>query len=191
MNEAVDLHTKSISAVTLSEALAKYQKCFNIAVGLFYSPTECRFGKVRGRVVTDDQGEITDLAGVFEARVFNENAELRWLQESTGRGTAVLLFESNDIIKVDEQKDPIRAIHSIPHRYLLWGRGNNQPALNDWSYLSEARIGQLAVPIGLVRHHEYVTLEVKEYLQEYDNHGNVAVIEERLINLVITLATNN
>ncbi len=199
MNEAVNLYSQLTDSITLSEALAKYQECFDIAVGLFYSPVKCQFGEVRGNVVANEHGEVANLTGVFEARIFNKNAELRWLQHSAGHGKAVLIFESNEVTKAYEHQDPIKAIHSISHEYLLWGQGTGRfssrdatrTAFNGWSYLSEARIGQLAVPISNIRQKDRVALQVQEYFDECDDHGNVAVVEERLISLLKSSITDD
>jgi CRISPR-associated protein (TIGR03984 family) len=193
MSKAVTLHQASLHSVTLLEALEQYRKCFDTAVGLFYSPTKCHFGQVRGQTVANEQGKVDDLIGVFEARIFNDNAELRWLQQSAGLGKAVLLFESNDVNKtyIQEDSELLQAIHSIPQQYILWGQRNARSAFNGWSYLSEARIGQIAVPISNIGTRERVALRVREYLQECDDQGNVAVVEERLIGLAkVTVADN-
>lgn len=186
MSKAVTLHQAFLNSVTLLEALEQYRKCFDNGVGLLYSPVKCHFGQVRGQNVTNERGEVTDLTGVFEARIFNENAEMRWLQQSSGLGKAVLLFELNDVTQVyaKEDSEPFQAIYSISQQYILWGQGNARSAFNGWSYLSEARIGQMAVPISNIGTKERVALEVKEYLQECDAQGNIAVVEERLIGLV-------
>jgi CRISPR-associated protein (TIGR03984 family) len=192
MSKAVTLHQASLNSVTLLEALEQYRKCFDTAVGLFYSPAKCHFGKVRGQTVANEQGEVAILTGVFEARIFNDNAELRWLQQSAGLGKAVLLFELNDVMQTYVQKDsePLQAIHSISQEYILWGQGNARSAFNGWSYLSEARIGQIAVPISNIGTRERVALRVKEYLQECDDQGNVAVVEERIISLTKSPVVN-
>jgi CRISPR-associated protein (TIGR03984 family) len=192
MSNAVTLHQASLNSVTLLEALEQYRKCFDIAVGLFYSPAKCHFGQVRGQTVAKEQGEIADLTGVFEARIFNENAEMRWLQQSAGLGKAILLFESNDVTQTYVQGDSelLQAIHSNPQEYVLWGQGNARSAFNGWSYLSEARIGQMAVPISNIGTSERVALRVKEYLQECDDQGNVAVVEERLMSLTKSFIVN-
>jgi CRISPR-associated protein (TIGR03984 family) len=192
MSKAVTLHHASLNSVTLLEALKQCHKCFDTAVGLFYSPTKCHFGQVRGHTVTSEKDEVDDLIGVFEARIFNNNAELRWLQQSAGLGKAVLIFESNDVTQAYIQKvsAPLQAIHSISQQYILWGQGNAQPAFNGWSYLSEARIGQIAVPISNIETKERVALQVKEYLQECDDQGNIAVVEERLISLTKSSIVN-
>jgi CRISPR-associated protein (TIGR03984 family) len=193
MSNSITLHHASLDSVTLLEALEQYKKCFELAVGIFYSPTKCHFGQVRGQTVANEEGKVAKLIGVFEARIFNDNAELRWLQQSAGLGKAVLLFESNNVTQAYVQKDSdtLQAIHSIPQEYILWGQGNARSAFNGWSYLSEARIGQIAVPISNIGTKERVALQVKEYLQECDDQGNVAVVEERLIGLVKSTIVDN
>ncbi|WP_165037004.1 type III-D CRISPR-associated protein Csx19, partial [Candidatus Protofrankia californiensis] len=134
---------------------------------------------------------------VFEARIFNKDAELRWLHEGDGLGTAVLLSESPDICRpLGEALDPLKAIERIDNRYLLWGRplrshdsGASTGPLSAgplWVRLAEARIGLLDVPVSRApRENECVFLRTVEYVTTEPEHGNAYVAEERLVELFL------
>ncbi len=48
--------------------------------GVFYTPTQCLFGRWDGNQILDAQDKPLDLEQVFEAHVFNPDIELRWLK---------------------------------------------------------------------------------------------------------------
>jgi CRISPR-associated protein (TIGR03984 family) len=179
--QSLILHSKCLKNVSLPEALEKCgNKYFTSAIGLFYSPISCAFGKVANTKIINYKGQDLSLGDVFEARIFNERAELRWLNEANGRGRAVLISEEAIDSEVGEALKPVLSIHQIDQQYLLWGEGTEGSAINGWSWLSAARIGKLAVPIPGVQNNERVRLQVCEYLSVSDRHGNVVVAEERL-----------
>ncbi len=181
LEQPLTLHSTCLKNVSLPEALEKCgNKYFTSAVGLFYSPISCAFGKVATTAVIDYKGQNLSLGDVFEARIFNEHAELRWLNEANGRGRAMLISEEAINSEVGETLEPVRWIHQIDQQYLLWGEGTGGEAIDGWSWLSAARIGKLAVPIPGIQRNERVRLQVCEYLSVSDRHGNVVVAEERL-----------
>jgi CRISPR-associated protein (TIGR03984 family) len=58
-------------------------------------------------------------------------------------------------------------------------------AAQDWSWLSEARVGPIAVPLGNVAADARVLLRTVEYVDlNADEHGNAVVVEERLVELL-------
>ena len=178
------LQTRTASDITLADGLSSCAQCFPDAVGLFYSPTKCQFGKVRGTIITDESDRDLALTGIFEARIFNLQAELRWLNVSNGEGKAVLLSQSAYSDCLTYRGEHIEAIDIIDSQYLLWGEGNQNTTIREgWSWLSSARIGKLAVPIAGINSQERVKLRFREYLSECDDYGNVAVVEERLLGL--------
>ena len=182
-NERI-LSSRASNNVTLTETLTNCTNCFSDAVGLFYSAVKCQFGKVSGAVVSDENSTSLDLAGVFEARIFNNVAELRWLNLSGGKGRAVLLSQADIKNYLTADAESIQAIEMIDSQYLLWGEANENRKIGaGWSWLSSARIGKLAVPIADLNSKERVKLRFREYLGECDDYGNVAVVEERLIGL--------
>jgi len=87
------LYGRRQEKITLDAAIAACQQCFKEAVGLFYSPERCFLSQVKGTAVTDSSGQPSKLNRVFEARIFNANYELRWLNQTGGEGIAVLLSE--------------------------------------------------------------------------------------------------
>jgi CRISPR-associated protein (TIGR03984 family) len=187
------LYSRAANKITLFDALKNCAGCFSDAVGLFYSPEACKFGKVQGDLITDETGK--DLAlidnNIFEARIFNEETELRWLNQPNNKGIAVLLSSRNNITSyLSDNGSAIEAIDIIPSQYLLWGEGTgkkeiapNKEIKQDWSCISAARIGKLAVPVAGIEYKDRVQLKFVEYLDTCDEHGNVAVVEERLLGL--------
>ncbi|NJP12383.1 MAG: TIGR03984 family CRISPR-associated protein [Cyanobacteria bacterium CRU_2_1] len=163
------------------------------AVALLYTPRSCQFARYQNGTLLDAEEQAVDFDPVFEARVFNSKAELRWLNETAGLGRAVLLSEDETLPEFEQSvldrptKSPLSAVRTIPQRYLLWGKGH-EPAIESdtWSILSEARIGQLRVPVGQLKAGQTVYLQAIEYLAEVDCFGNVAVVEERLLGLEVS-----
>jgi CRISPR-associated protein (TIGR03984 family) len=173
------LYSRTAADIRLSDALTKCAELFPDGVGLFYSPITCQFGKIQANTITDKEDKILDLAKIFEARIFNSQAELRWLNRSNGMGNAVLLSEQNIQNYLDKDESTIQAIDIIDSQYLLWGEGTGKKQ-RDWSYISAARTGKIAVPIENINRNDRVKLRFREYLSICDRHGNVAIVEERL-----------
>jgi CRISPR-associated protein (TIGR03984 family) len=178
--------------MTLTDALAKCQTMLRqpVAIALLYSPKRCYFGTLDAPgKLTGSKGQEIDLSCIFEARVFNENAELRWLNEAQGQGRAVLLAEQDISAWLDESLVTITPVKILDQTYLLWGQGVKSTLASGWSRLTAARIGRLDVPFANVPEYERVQLRVREYLADTDAagkpdpHGNVSVAEERLISL--------
>ena len=181
--------------VELAGAIADCAEALQGAVGLFYSLPWCRFGQLKQDnntiKVHDFEGEM-QLDLVFEARIFNQTAELRWLK-SGELGTAVLLSEEEDWkganLPDGYNKTTLDNLEALDRsNYLLWGEGTNIQK-NGWSCLTAARIGKLYVPIAAIEPKKRVQLVVQEYIGEVeyigkvDKYGNMAVVEERLIKL--------
>lgn len=185
------LYGRANKQMTLPAALTACLSVLAIkkAVALLYTPQHCELAVLENGVLCQSDGEAVDLTKVFEARVFNEDAELRWLNEQDGIGRAVLLSDKE--LTVDQlDKDASLSVldEQLEQTYLLWGEGIDPkkaglPAA--WSRLTTARIGKLDVPVSGVGKSERVQLRVKEYLAVCDLHGNVAVVEERLLKLEV------
>jgi len=193
------LHAIARDKTTLQDSLNACQSVWNMegAIALLYSPRSCQFARiVQGEaqiLLMNPENQPIDLPDVFEARVFNSEAELRWLNQFNGRGRTVLLSD-NPIS--DEQRtaigydsvDLLTDLETLPQNYLLWGEGWKKPDKenwdNKWSRLTLARIGSLPVPISGVERKQTVVLKAQEYLQA-DDYGNVSVVEERLLGLEI------
>jgi len=172
-------------AMTLRQALADCATLFadNTATALLYAPQACTLAALRGGTLCDVDGHAVPLGAVFEARVFNTRAELRWLLAATG-GRAAVISESADNLP-DWGAANLSFFEPRSQQYLLWGEGVGAPPAPGWSRLAEARVGKLDVPIADIPAHGHVILSVCEYLKVVDDHGNVAVVEERLLNLEV------
>jgi len=157
-------------------------------VALLYAPGWCRLATFRNGHLTGEDGALVDLADVFEARLFNEALELRWLNDPRGAGRhkAAILCES-ELEKAHGAAWPCQAIDVVeilPQRYLVWGEGTGRPCAPGWSELATARIGALFVPVAAVARNERVRVKSLEYLAEGE-HGNVYVHDERLLKLEV------
>ena len=197
--------------LTLKEAIEACLPAFESqeTVALLYSARRCRLARMKDRQLCDEHDRAIKLDDVFEARIFNQQSELRWLNEQGGFGRAVLL-SAREIPEPCREKLPqdasLVALHSLEQTYLLWGEGIDQAntgLVAGWSRLTTARIGKLDVPVTGVddKENKRVHLKALEYLAEYDEHGNVvqdgnnveekylhgnvAVVEERLLCLEV------
>ncbi len=184
----------STNEVTLADALRDCRTVLQqpSAIALLYAPNWCRFARLNsaGDLCGSDDKPI-NLDPVYEARVFDNDIELRWLNEAQGNGRAVLLSETEQAVANYTPLKTIESVRTIGQTYLLWGEGVDVKPAQGWSRLTTARIGHLEVPVdgvaALVQAHPddkvNVLLHVKEYLAVADKHGNVAVGEERLCGL--------
>ncbi|EKV02768.1 CRISPR-associated protein, TIGR03984 family [Leptolyngbya sp. PCC 7375] len=171
--------------MTLSDAIIACQSCFSDGIGLFYSPERCFLSQIRGCDVTDSKGNSVSLDRVFEARIFNSDYELRWLNQKGGKGIAVLLSEQEIADYLAEAIDLLTAIETQDHTYLLWGEGYSANLQPGWSRLATSRLGKLDVPIsGINQSKQRIKLTAREYFQALDDlYGNAIVAEERLTGL--------
>ncbi len=217
---ATTLRSAGSTGISLPEAI--HRADLGDAVALLASAKKYTVARLSGgRLSVPGKGSFADGAGVagtstekelplstsgsdavFEARIFNRDAELRWLHEGDGLGTAVVLSESPDSCRpLGESLDPLNAIEQIDNRYLLWGRplrsqdsGAPTGPLSAgplstgplWVRLTEARIGLLDVPLSRApRQGECVFLRTVEYVMTEPEHGNAYVAEERLVELFL------
>jgi CRISPR-associated protein (TIGR03984 family) len=180
----ITLYGRRQEEITLVDVIADCQQCFGDAVGLFYSPESCSLSRVEGSNVTDSSGQVVRLDRVFEARIFNADYELRWLNQTGGQGTAVLLSEQAITDYLTEAVD-LEAIDTQEQTYLLWGEGYSANLQPSWSRLATSRLGKLDVPIaGVSKPKQRIKLTAKEYFHCMDElYGNVIVAEERLTGL--------
>lgn len=189
------LHWRTSSQlITLADVLK--DECsivlFENAVALLYAPKSCQFARFQDGILLNSEEQSIDLDSVFEARIFNSKAELRWLNETGGFGRAVLISEDKTLPEfkqsvLEQPESSLSAIRTISQYYLLWGKGHDLAIESEkWGILSEARIGQLRVPVGQLKAGQTVCLRAIEYLAEVDEYGNVAVVEERLLGLEVS-----
>lgn len=150
--------------ITLIDAV-KNLKANSYAI--LYSPKNCWLALFDGKDFIDESGKI-DISDVYEARVFNAEKELRWVNEANGKGKSTIISDANFT----------DAIGTIRQNYLLWGQSTNTTNGN-WTQFAEARIGAFFVPIKISGANKYAHFTAVEYLREFED-GNVAVFEERL-----------
>lgn len=180
---------RSDKLITLAEAVQSCSQFLQGAIALLYAPQRCKVAKFTENQFQDSDGNSIApkfLANVFEARIFNQNCELRWLNRLNGEGDAVLLSESEQ--SIDEfSSHESNFCESLEQQYLLWGEAaKSSPKPHDWQRLASARVGKLDVPIDQTLEGEKrVYLSSLEYLAEIDQFGNFAVIEERLVSLEV------
>src|SRR5436853_5565017 len=93
-------------------ALAQKQKENEVAFALLYAPRHCYLALARkdgeGAKFFNAEGEINlkEAEDVFEARVFNSVAELRWLNERDGMGLARVLADAGDFKFFGDEPKP-------------------------------------------------------------------------------------
>lgn len=177
---------RSDREVTLAEAIQYCSQFLAGAIALLYSPSSCQIAKFSDRQLSESDGSAIapkSSKDVFEARVFNQNCELRWLNHDDGKGDAVLLSESE--VKIDAfSLIESQSCEPLKQQYLLWGEATNTVTTQGWQRLAEARIGKLDIPLnGKLKENQRVYLCTLEYLAEIDDFGNFAVVDERLVKL--------
>lgn len=168
--------------------LARTLRDSDAAVALLYTPHECLVARF-----TPDSGLTRPVAGkmqsvslnsTYEARVFHERAELRWLNDPRSARAHRTVILSDTALDLGLTQTALSPLATLDQAYVLWGRGyaggGQLPA--GWSRLAEARVGSLDIPWPDVREGQYVQLHVREYLGAFAD-GNVAVAEERLLKL--------
>ncbi len=168
--------------------LTQKRKADEKTFALLYAPRHCYLALARkddeGVKFFNADGEIKreEVDAVFEARVFNSVAELRWLNERDGAGRAAVLTDADDFeffghgpsLKED-------VVGELTQQYLLWGRSARASA-NGWTRFATARIGAFDAPVDGLGKGARACFVAREYLKEYQD-GNVCVAQERLIGL--------
>lgn len=194
-----DLYSRTGAGWELGKVLDKVKKkALNAsdtpAIGLFYTPRVCCFARLSQQGLegppapplgTNGTFAQTVAAEAYEARLFHPDWEVRWLREGrTGR--VAVLWDRVDAAPPDlgdpgsENRKDIR--DSLGQQYLLWGRPVEEKG--GWTKLTNARIGTLWAPIAkaVPSDKARAVLRSREYLQTLA-HGNVCVVEERLVGL--------
>ena len=131
----------------------------------------------------EDFGKMS-LAEFYQVRFFNNDIELRWFRPvGAEKGSAIILSEDFTGDEKDAIIESVEFIDSVEQRYLLWGEWLSSHG--DWTVLAENRIGSIAVPVEAKQDNNKTTrvqCVAKEYLGR-TSHGNIVVIEERLVGL--------
>lgn len=179
--------TTETGLMTLPQALKICQDVFNSRISAFallYAPRWCRFAKPESTgILTDSSGQLVEVDEVFEARIFSNAAELRWLHVENGLGRAVLLSESKH--NCFESEDEVLCLEGIDGTYLVWGQGVKPLKKSGWSRLATARIGPLDVPLENVGANQYVHIVTREYIVTEPKFGNAYIFDERLLRLEV------
>lgn len=183
------LYSRRTENESLEQSISEFVKIFGSGFGVLYTPRSCFLAKLdtagqlcasSGKEAAPEVLRQADLDIVFEARIFNSAAELRWLNSSNGLGPAVTLTETKEsgevVPNVYARIDP-------PNDYLLWGRSTGV-TIDGWTQFAEARIGAFFVPLKDVPDQSYARFTAYEYLGVYED-GNVAVADERLTGIEI------
>jgi CRISPR-associated protein (TIGR03984 family) len=180
------LFARSVAGIGLEGALAAVDGAFSLngAIAMLYSPERFVFGLVEGGRVRGDDGDELRAAGVFEARIFTSDVELRWLADPTGGHAAVLSEQPDQQLDARwtvRQLDPV--IGTLPVRYLLWGwpLSDGGGLAEGWCRLGEARVGAISVPHAAPAGR--LALAGTEYLGVDAEHGNARVMAERLLRI--------
>jgi len=184
------LYGKTSENITLQDSINSCSSYLIGSLALVYSAKFCKLLQLdeQGKLYDSNKQEIqinTSNNYIFEARIFNENHELRWLNENNGEGRAVIISEHPLNNCLDNDLAQLESVDTIEQKYLLWGEKVKNLDEN-WQRLSTARIGSLDVFIAqTLPKDKRVYLKTKEYLKVMDNCGNVSVVEERLIKLEV------
>jgi|ERR1051326_5655603 CRISPR-associated protein (TIGR03984 family) len=178
------LFTARIDKKTLSCAIKAFfdiaQNASQNTFAIFYAPHRCFLAKRNG-----DEFEVKesgfDLNKVFEARVFNEASEMRWLNDPNGDHATAILSETQLIFDGKTLEAESNVIGGLNQEYLLWGEKVKLKASEQnpsgWTKFATARVGTFDVPIETDK--RYSRFKAVEYLKKYED-GNVAVVDERL-----------
>lgn len=188
---------------SLQEALDEMQVILGEerqAVCLLSHPEWFRLGLLSGSVVSGPDGKAIPVAGVFEARVFTGEWELRWLQSEAG-GLAVLLTEFGEC-KPEGEWEPgtgLAEVTPMEREYLVIGplgpgqarertpmvsepvSGLMNGREREWSFTRSSRVARLHLPVSAAK--GGAVLRTIEYVDREREHGNAYVTEERLIAL--------
>lgn len=175
------IETKTEAGSKLVDAIQGAGVDLEGAIGLLYTPHLCVLAKVTGERLVDHCG-IPVANDAFEARIFNERWELRWLQTGMDRserlGRAVLVGEA---APPGCEAEPT-TVEPLEREYILWGQGDGV-AKDGWSLLSLARIGPLWVPITGIERNDLVRLTAREFVARDRETGNAYIADERLTGL--------
>jgi CRISPR-associated protein (TIGR03984 family) len=176
---------------TLNDALSDFAAVVGAerATAILYSLERCELATLANGILHSWDGQPVDIGRVFEARVFNETAELRWLNDRGPEQNhrAVILTEQDRTGMPEgweRENDGSSVIETLPQTYLLWGEGTGRKMNDGWSELATARIGALWVPVSNVGMNQRVLLHTVEYIIEAKD-GNAVVCDERLVKLEV------
>lgn len=191
-------HCRPPQGLSLESALANTPPGDD-AVAFLFSAAKASIARCKGGKLSSEEG-AAGTGGVYEARIFNQAAELRWWHPPElplTMGYAAYLSENatpparNRSAASAWTAAPTRHVEAYPNQYLLWGApdagGKDVPG---WVCLSAARIGRLFAPLEHVDLQQRVVLHSREYVGRAEgeagqDHGNAVVLDERYLGLGI------
>lgn len=174
------LYTAQVEGKILSKAIEAF---FAVAendkdtFAIFYAPHKCFLAKHNGKDFEVKENGF-DLNRVFEARIFNEVSEMRWLNDPNGNHAAAILSETQLIFDGKTLRTESNVIGGLCQEYLCWGQSTGTTK-DDWTEFATARVGAFYVPVELEAGQTYARFTAVEYLRTYED-GNIAVVDERL-----------
>lgn len=159
--------------VSAEQASLKFGAKHPEAVLLAYSPDSAAFYRwaAPANAWVGPENHTPKWAVVFEVRAFDSSAEMRWVHEAKGLGSAFEL--------------PCQAaVEGAQYQRRLWGEADRDAADAAWVKLKDSRIGSLTVPLpaGERGPRGEIALVAVEQLSQ-DAHGNWSVVDERLCGL--------
>jgi CRISPR-associated protein (TIGR03984 family) len=189
--------------ITASQALAWFAAVVEEprlagAVGFAYAPETASWFRLDGAGTAWGSDGTLDLAAVFELRAFDGTRELRWLHQDAGTGPAVALAEDATPLPtghpVEETTSSAAAPgtvtgpaqQSMPQRVgpeavrRLAGRPGPAGTAG-WCTLTSPRYAPAQIPIDAPPT-SVVQIVSAEYAIQ-DEHGNLSVVDARLIRL--------
>ncbi|WP_017306837.1 CRISPR-associated protein Csx19 [Spirulina subsalsa] len=178
----------------LEQSIEKFKTYLEGATALLYSPTKCYVLQLKNGQLQDAFCQVIqsqDLSKCFEAKIFNPECELRWLNVQNGSGQVALLSENRVPTPNNFLEKSLEYQDSIKQQYLLWGEivpwdrvvSKQKKFQKGWQRLTEARIDKIDIPFnGELKQKKRMYLRTQEYIAQY-KYGNMVVIEERLLEL--------
>lgn len=164
-------------------------------MGFGFSARAATWWQVPDRVPMTRHHEAADLTGVYELVGFDGDRELRWRNEHDWRGRAVVLADLPELLPPGEHDvSPADATPlGDPQPRILAGQVHlDTPG---WVRLTAARYAPVEVPVAPDQDSDIdlsakdkdtpvVVLDSVEYAGQ-DRHGNVSVVDRRLVRLRI------
>jgi CRISPR-associated protein (TIGR03984 family) len=176
-------YQKSESDKSLSDTLSDLGDFVGIA--LLYSPNWAKIVRVKdGKFdcMQDGKFDENELPSVFEAKIFNEDIELRWVNKDGEVGVSTTLNEVGN----GDSNHPIR-LSDERSKHLLYGKlQNNGKMENGYVTIFDEKVGRIKVPVDndFVFSEGNLAFECYEYYLLDEKYGNARVIDTRFIGIV-------
>ena len=170
------LYRHQCKAVALTDCLSRSFSKHRL-VGYCQTPRRLLFGTWDGAVYLDANDTETDLTQVYEARLFSEAGELRWLRdpESDGLGRAAWLSETDDCPEEFSALDALTELGIIDQFQLGSSVVPNRVLTQSRAHLPGVPSGQR----GVYRIREYIGAAPGEA----GTQGNRIIVEQRSLGI--------